>query len=207
MRPERNRACPNIIPPMPANMGKLALPNLHHIPQGAADLRRFLIWVPDPRGLRGRRHSMLPLLRAAAATVLAGALSLIAIGEWITDAPQNALDDLGFPPAPFTGIRTTPHPATPSAAFSNAWTATPWTPRQARISGPERYNQNILRLSRSCGRSRSTASPSAAPALRPRPRSNCWPRWTTTAWLWPIGRSLPRATRFPRSSPYWTPPT
>ena len=31
-------------------------------------------------------------------------------------------------------------------------------------------------------------------------RSNYWPRWTTTAWSWPSGRSPPRATRSPPSS-------
>jgi len=97
---------------MPAGLGQLALPNLHSTPQDAADLRRFLIWVPDPRGHRGRRYPMLPLLCAAAAAVLAGARSLIAIGEWIGDAPQPVLRDLGLPADPFTNIRTAPHPAT-----------------------------------------------------------------------------------------------
>ncbi|WSQ56422.1 ISAs1 family transposase [Streptomyces sp. NBC_01217] len=55
---------------------------------------------------------MLPLLCAAAAAVLAGARSLIAIGEWTTDAPPSVLADLGFPPDALTGIRAVPHPAT-----------------------------------------------------------------------------------------------
>ncbi|MDQ1042240.1 hypothetical protein QFZ76_000476 [Streptomyces sp. V4I2] len=55
---------------------------------------------------------MLPLLCAAAAAVLAGARSLVAIGEWTTDAPPSVLSDLGFPPDPLTGIRAVPHPAT-----------------------------------------------------------------------------------------------
>ncbi|MCX4648144.1 MULTISPECIES: transposase family protein [unclassified Streptomyces] len=97
---------------MPARLDQLALPNLRVTQQDAADLRRFLIWVPDPRGLRGRRYPMLPLLCAAAAAVLAGARSLVAIGEWITDAPQSALRLLGFPADPLTGIRPVPHAAT-----------------------------------------------------------------------------------------------
>ncbi|MGW4985950.1 ISAs1 family transposase [Streptomyces mirabilis] len=97
---------------MPSGLGQLALPNLHGTPQDTADLRRFLIWVPDPRGHRGRRYPMLPLLCAAAAAVLAGARSLVAIGEWTTDAPPSVLGDLGFPPDPLTGIRAVPHPAT-----------------------------------------------------------------------------------------------
>ncbi|MEU5307118.1 transposase family protein [Streptomyces noursei] len=69
---------------MPARLDQLTLPNLRVTQQDAADLRRFLIWVPDPRGLRGRRYPMLPLLCAAAAAVLTGARSLVAIGEWLT---------------------------------------------------------------------------------------------------------------------------
>ncbi|ATW51442.1 ISAs1 family transposase [Streptomyces peucetius subsp. caesius ATCC 27952] len=68
--------------------------------------------MPDPRGLRGRRYPLLPLLCAAAAAVLTGARSLIAIGEWIGDAPQAVLGVLGFPADPFTGIRPAPHAAT-----------------------------------------------------------------------------------------------
>ncbi|MFF4081070.1 transposase family protein [Streptomyces sp. NPDC001777] len=97
---------------MPAGLGNLALPNLCATTQDAADLRRFLVWVPDPRGLRGRRYPLLPLLCAAAAAVLTGARSLIAIGELIGDAPQPVLGVLGFPAGPFTGIRPAPHAAT-----------------------------------------------------------------------------------------------
>ncbi|MCZ4117932.1 ISAs1 family transposase [Streptomyces sp. H39-S7] len=55
---------------------------------------------------------MVPLLCAAAGAVLAGARSLIAIGEWIDDAPQSVLGLLGFPADPLTGVRPTPHAAT-----------------------------------------------------------------------------------------------
>ncbi|MET7539617.1 ISAs1 family transposase [Streptomyces sp. NPDC005507] len=51
---------------------------------------------------------MLPLLCAAAGAVLAGARSLIAIGEWIDDAPHSVLGMLGFPADPLTGVRPTP---------------------------------------------------------------------------------------------------
>ncbi|EST25498.1 hypothetical protein N566_24505 [Streptomycetaceae bacterium MP113-05] len=97
---------------MPAGRGHLALPDRQVTPNDAADLQRFLAWVPDPRGLRGRRYPLLPLLCAAASAVLAGARSLIAIGEWIADAPQPVLDVLGFPADPLTGIRPAPHAAT-----------------------------------------------------------------------------------------------
>ncbi|CAN3977462.1 hypothetical protein KPATCC21470_0085 [Kitasatospora purpeofusca] len=55
---------------------------------------------------------MLPLLCAAASAVPAGARSLIAIGEWTTDAPQSALEVLDFPAEPLTGVHPVPHPAT-----------------------------------------------------------------------------------------------
>ncbi|MFY1676985.1 ISAs1 family transposase [Streptomyces sp. WMMC905] len=78
----------------------------------AVDLRRFLAQVPDPRDARGRLYPLAALLSAAAASVLAGARSLIAIGEWITDAPAWALRALGFPPDVLTGTVPVPHPGT-----------------------------------------------------------------------------------------------
>ncbi|MFD7283206.1 ISAs1 family transposase [Streptomyces sp. NPDC059862] len=86
-----------------------------HAPVPVADavrLRVFLCCVPDPRDRRGRRYPLVALLPAAAAGVLAGARSLVAIGEWIADAPRWALHALGFPPDPLTGSVPTPHPAT-----------------------------------------------------------------------------------------------
>jgi predicted transposase YbfD/YdcC len=78
----------------------------------AVRLRVFLCCVPDPRDRRGRRYPLVALLSAAAAGVLAGARSLVAIGEWIADAPRWALQALGFPPDPLTGSVPAPHPAT-----------------------------------------------------------------------------------------------
>ncbi|GGY14383.1 ISAs1 family transposase [Streptomyces minutiscleroticus] len=75
----------------------------------AAGLRLFLDAVPDPRDRRGRRHPLSALLAAAA--VLAGARSLAAIGEWITDASRWAVRTLGFAPDPLTGQMMLPHPA------------------------------------------------------------------------------------------------
>lgn len=69
---------------------------------------------------------MLPLLCVAAAAVLTGARSLIAIGEWLNDAPQSVLDILGFPADPLTGIRPSsrsPPRATKSPHSSPCWTA------------------------------------------------------------------------------------
>ncbi|XES00843.1 ISAs1 family transposase [Streptomyces sp. S1D4-11] len=44
--------------------------------------------------------------------MLTGARSLIAISEWITDAPQHALGVLGFAADPLTGLRPVPYAAT-----------------------------------------------------------------------------------------------
>lgn len=52
------------------------------------------------------------MLCAAVAAVLTGARSLIAISEWVTDAPQDVLGVLGFGLDPLTGLRPVPHAAT-----------------------------------------------------------------------------------------------
>ncbi|WP_432044120.1 transposase family protein [Streptomyces cadmiisoli] len=45
-------------------------------PETAADLRNYLVEVPDPRARRGIRHPWTALLAAAAAAVLSGAVSI-----------------------------------------------------------------------------------------------------------------------------------
>ncbi|MET8948432.1 ISAs1 family transposase, partial [Streptomyces sp. NPDC004542] len=47
--------------------------------------------LPDPRCLRGRRHSLSYVLALAACAVLAGAKSLTAIAEWAADASDQLL--------------------------------------------------------------------------------------------------------------------
>lgn len=54
--------------------------------------------VPDPRAPRGVRHRMVVVLTLTACAVLAGATSLLAVGEWITDAPAHVLEALGLRP-------------------------------------------------------------------------------------------------------------
>ncbi|MFE6932935.1 transposase family protein [Streptomyces sp. NPDC057699] len=78
----------------------------------AACLRLFLDGVPNPPDCRGRRYPLSALLAATAAAVLAGARSLAAIAEWITDAPRWVVRALGFIPDPLTGQVVAPHPAT-----------------------------------------------------------------------------------------------
>lgn len=95
----------------------VALEHLAHAPSSvslidAAGLRLFPDAVPDPGDRRSRRHPLSALLAAVAAAVLAGARSLAAIGEWITDALRWAVRALGFAPDPLTGQVVVPHPAT-----------------------------------------------------------------------------------------------
>ncbi|MFJ8630945.1 transposase family protein [Streptomyces sp. NPDC093568] len=45
--------------------------------------------IPDPRDPRGIRHALAVVLALGACSVLAGATSLLAVGEWIADAPRR----------------------------------------------------------------------------------------------------------------------
>jgi predicted transposase YbfD/YdcC len=78
----------------------------------AADCSRLLELlglVPDPRKRRGVRHSVAAVLAIAAAAVLAGARSVLAIGEWAAEAPPLVLAALGARQHPVTGQFTAPH--------------------------------------------------------------------------------------------------
>ena len=98
--------------PIPSALEQLGSSTDPLASSNVADLRRFLILVADPRDARGLRYPALTLLCAAVAAVLTGARSLIAISEWITDAPQQVLSVLGFAADPLTGLRPAPHAAT-----------------------------------------------------------------------------------------------
>lgn len=66
-------------------------------------LLEVLALVPDPRKRRGVRHSVAAVLAIAAAAVLAGCRSVLAIGEWAAEAPQVVLAALGARHNPVTG--------------------------------------------------------------------------------------------------------
>ncbi|WP_232543835.1 transposase family protein [Streptomyces buecherae] len=51
--------------------------------------------VPDPRDPRGVRHALVAVLALTACAVLAGATSVLAVSEWIADAPPHILERLG----------------------------------------------------------------------------------------------------------------
>ncbi|MFI6056564.1 ISAs1 family transposase [Streptomyces violascens] len=97
---------------MPAPLEQLARASAPAPLTDAVRLSGFLDLVPDPRGCRGRRYPLSALVTAAAASVLAGARSLAAITEWISDAPAWACRVLGFPVDPLTGAVRVPHPHT-----------------------------------------------------------------------------------------------
>lgn len=65
---------------------------------GSADCGRLLglfELVPDPRCARGIRHRLPGVLAVAAAAVLSGCRSVLAIAEWAAEAPQSVLAALG----------------------------------------------------------------------------------------------------------------
>jgi predicted transposase YbfD/YdcC len=71
-----------------------------------------LAQLPDPRRRRGRRHALGAVLAVAVCAVLAGASSLVAIGEWAADAPGQVLAALGTRRDPLTGAFRPPTEAT-----------------------------------------------------------------------------------------------
>ncbi|MEU9547251.1 ISAs1 family transposase [Streptomyces mirabilis] len=97
---------------MPAPLEQLARVSAPAPLRDAVRLSGFLSVVPDPRGCRGRRYRLSALVTAAAASVLAGARSLTAVTEWVSDAPAWACRALGFPVNPLTGAVCVPHPHT-----------------------------------------------------------------------------------------------
>ncbi|MFF9765758.1 transposase family protein [Streptomyces sp. NPDC014636] len=93
-----------------------ALDQLRHQPQVASeevpDLLERLCQVPDPRDPRGVRHPLAVVLALTACAVLAGATSLLAVGEWIADAPAHVLHRLGVGSDPLQPRRTPPSETT-----------------------------------------------------------------------------------------------
>ncbi|MDX2525270.1 ISAs1 family transposase [Streptomyces europaeiscabiei] len=71
-----------------------------------------LAQVPDPRDPRGVRHALVVALTLTACAVLTGATSLLAVGEWIADAPPHVLERLGVSPDPVLPRRLVPSETT-----------------------------------------------------------------------------------------------
>ncbi|WP_308295811.1 transposase family protein [Streptomyces sp. ISL-96] len=92
---------------MPADASSLIPPALDQLreqqvvaSEEVAGLLERLAEVPDPRDPRGVRHRLTVVLALTACAVLAGARSLLAVGEWIADAPQHVLEQVGAHPDP-----------------------------------------------------------------------------------------------------------
>ncbi|MEV0178990.1 transposase family protein [Streptomyces sp. NPDC050625] len=97
--------------PVPAVLDQLACdPVLAE--EECPGLLSCLARVSDPRDPRGRLHPLAGVLAIAAAAVLTGANSLLAISEWAADAPQDVLARLGARRDPFSGRRQAPCEAT-----------------------------------------------------------------------------------------------
>ena len=87
-------------------------------PAECPGLLQCLAAVPDPRSRRGVRHHLVYVLALAAAAVLTGATSLLAVGEWAADAPVNALVALGGRVDVLTGrcsVHRSPRPRSSNA--------------------------------------------------------------------------------------------
>ena len=64
-------------------------------PAETPHLLAYLATISDPRARSGQRHPLVAILALAAAAVLAGARSMIAIAEWADDSPQAVRAALG----------------------------------------------------------------------------------------------------------------
>ncbi|GAA4984030.1 transposase family protein [Kitasatospora paranensis] len=100
---------------MPAEESSPILPALDQLreqpqlePKEVPGLLERLAEVPDPRDPRGVRHAFAAVLALTACAVLAGATSLLAVGEWIADAPTHVLEQLGVRPDPLLSRRLVP---------------------------------------------------------------------------------------------------
>jgi predicted transposase YbfD/YdcC len=96
---------------IPAAATRLAAP-IALAPDQCRSLLDDLATITDPRQRRGRRHTLGAVLAVAVAAVLAGARSLVAIGEWAADAPQPVLAALGVRHDPLRRVYRPPGEAT-----------------------------------------------------------------------------------------------
>ncbi|MDA1361202.1 transposase family protein [Glycomyces luteolus] len=94
-----------------------------------ADLRPYLDSVPDPRSRRGQWYSLTAILLICACAVVSGAKSIDELAEWGQRARTDLLEAIGIR-RHLLRWRRSPRPR-PSAASSNASTATRSTPRSA----------------------------------------------------------------------------
>lgn len=60
------------------------------------DLREILAQVPDPRGRKGRRHSLSAMLTAVVFGVLCGARGYVGVVEWLHELPVDFWHWMGY---------------------------------------------------------------------------------------------------------------
>lgn len=101
-----DRACRRIIADPPAfdQLGE----HSEAVPEEIPGLLERLAEVPYPRDPRGVRHALVVVRALTACAMLAGATSVLAVGEWIADAPPSVLQRLGVRPDPLCPKRCLP---------------------------------------------------------------------------------------------------
>jgi DDE_Tnp_1-associated len=124
-------ACSSSASAIPAVAHRLDAPAAL-LPDQCRDLLDYLAQIADPPHLRGRRHALTAVLAVAVAAVLAGARSLVAIGEWAADAPGPVLAALGVRRDPRRAVavdgktlRGSGHYAAPSTGSPRSTTPPP----------------------------------------------------------------------------------
>lgn len=110
-------------------LAQTCLLRVHHAvaSEEVPGLLERLAQVPDPRDPRGVRHALVVVLALTACAVLAGAASLLAVGEWIADAPGQLLvlaqldvgEKTGEPTSPPGSAATPETQADPSSSSSS----------------------------------------------------------------------------------------
>ncbi len=81
-------------------------------PGSCRDLLEALRAVVDPRNRRGIRHPLVSILALAAAAVVAGARSYVALGQWAAHTPAGVLTALEVRVHPRDGRFVVPHEST-----------------------------------------------------------------------------------------------
>ncbi|MFG3296580.1 transposase family protein [Streptomyces sp. NPDC048179] len=121
---------------MPADASSLTPPALDQLrdksqagPGEVPGLLERLAEAPDQRDPGGVRHRLAVVLALTECAVLAGATSLLAVGEWIADVVGHVLERVGADPDPLLPRRVLPAETTRSAGCWPASTATRWTGR------------------------------------------------------------------------------
>ncbi|MFF4517690.1 transposase family protein [Streptomyces mirabilis] len=193
-----NRAC-DASSPIP-----LAFDRLREHPGAAPGeipgLLERLAEVPGPRDPRGVRHALVVILALTACAVLAGATSLPAVGEWITDAPPSVLERLGVRPDPLSPKRCLPAEATVRRLLGRIDGAA--LDRAVAAGRPARWGRRPA--ARSGGRRQDPAPSSQGHGRTIHPLAVCdllsGLVLASPAWSWPHSTLVRRPTRSPASS-------